>query len=50
MSSILARSFRRTLHAQHEGQLVKSIAMSENLKVRSVAELAELSVVSHIDG
>jgi hypothetical protein len=34
MSSILARSFRRTLHAKHEGQIVKNISMSENLKVR----------------
>ncbi|EKM58173.1 uncharacterized protein PHACADRAFT_252272 [Phanerochaete carnosa HHB-10118-sp] len=33
LSSFLARSLRRTLHARHEGQLVKAIATSENLAV-----------------
>lgn len=33
LSSFLARSLRRTLHAHHESQLVKAIAASENLAV-----------------
>lgn len=33
LSSFLARSFRRTLHARHEGMLVKAVAASENLAV-----------------
>ena len=33
LSSFLARSFRRTLHAHHEAQLVKAVAASENLAV-----------------
>lgn len=34
MSSFLARSFRRTLHARHEGQIVKAISSGQNLQVR----------------
>lgn len=33
LSSLLARSFRRTLHAHHEAQLVKALAASENRAV-----------------
>ena len=33
LSSFLARSFRRTLHAHHESQIVKAISASENLAV-----------------
>jgi hypothetical protein len=33
MSSFLARSFRRTLHAKHEGQIVKAISAGQNLEV-----------------
>lgn len=33
LSSFLSRSFRRTLHAHHEAQLVKALAASENLAV-----------------
>lgn len=34
MSSFLSRSFRRTLHARHEQQLVKAISAGQNLEVR----------------
>lgn len=33
MSSFLARSFRRTLHARHEGQIIKAISAGQNLEV-----------------
>jgi hypothetical protein len=33
LSSFLARSLRRTLHARHEGQIVKSISAGQNLEV-----------------
>ncbi|KAI0948169.1 hypothetical protein AcW1_009756 [Taiwanofungus camphoratus] len=33
LSTFLARSFRRTLHAKHEGQIVKAISAGENLAV-----------------
>ncbi|KAI0070835.1 hypothetical protein K474DRAFT_1693669 [Panus rudis PR-1116 ss-1] len=33
LSNFLERSFRRTLHAKHEGQIIKAIAQSENLAV-----------------
>ena len=33
MSSFLARSFRHTLHARHEGQIVKAISSGQNLQV-----------------
>ncbi|KZP18157.1 hypothetical protein FIBSPDRAFT_933616 [Athelia psychrophila] len=33
MSTFLTRSFRRTLHAQHEGQIVKAISSGQNLQV-----------------
>jgi len=33
VSSFLARSFRRTLHARHEGQIVKAISSGQNLEV-----------------
>ncbi|KAG6865541.1 hypothetical protein C0991_001734 [Blastosporella zonata] len=34
MTSFLARSFRRTLHAQHEGKIVKTMSAGQNLEVR----------------
>lgn len=34
MSSFLTRSFRRTLHASHEGQIIKAISSGQNLEVR----------------
>ena len=34
MTSFLSRSFRRTLHAQHEGNIVKNISAGQNLEVR----------------
>lgn len=34
-SGFLVRSLRRQLHARHENMIVKSIAMGQNLKVRS---------------
>ncbi|GLB39648.1 putative vacuolar sorting protein 39 domain 2 [Lyophyllum shimeji] len=34
MSSFLARSFRRTLHARHEGKIVKTISAGQNLEVK----------------
>ena len=33
LQDFLSRSFRRTLHAQHQGQLVKAISASQNLEV-----------------
>jgi len=33
MSSFLSRSFRRTLHTRHEGQIVKAISTGQNLEV-----------------
>ena len=33
LSSFVTRSLRRSLHARHEGQLVKAISASENLAV-----------------
>ncbi|EGO03997.1 hypothetical protein SERLA73DRAFT_84202 [Serpula lacrymans var. lacrymans S7.3] len=33
LSSFLARSFRRTLHAHHEGQIVKAMSSGQNLDV-----------------
>ncbi|TCD60728.1 hypothetical protein EIP91_009622 [Steccherinum ochraceum] len=33
LQDFLSRSFRRTLHAQHQGQLVKAISSSQNLEV-----------------
>ncbi|KAF7983156.1 hypothetical protein HWV62_23376 [Athelia sp. TMB] len=39
MSTFLARSFRRTLHAQHEGQIVKAISSGQNLQVADEAWL-----------
>ncbi|KAF9010015.1 hypothetical protein BDQ17DRAFT_1347348 [Cyathus striatus] len=34
MSSFLTRSFRRSLHSQHEGEMVKNISLGLNLEVR----------------
>ncbi|KAF5384226.1 hypothetical protein D9615_003441 [Tricholomella constricta] len=34
MSSFLARSFRRTLHARHEAKIVKTISAGQNLEVK----------------
>ncbi|KAF9479756.1 hypothetical protein BDN70DRAFT_906111 [Pholiota conissans] len=34
MSSFLSRSFRRTLHAQQEGKIVKNISAGQNLEVK----------------
>ncbi|KAG5651341.1 hypothetical protein H0H81_009029 [Sphagnurus paluster] len=34
MSSFLARTFRRTLHARHEGKIVKNISAGQNLEVK----------------
>ncbi|KAK0458932.1 uncharacterized protein EV420DRAFT_1541370 [Desarmillaria tabescens] len=34
MSSFLARSFRRTLHQRHEGQIIKTISAAQNLEVK----------------
>ncbi|TFK48950.1 hypothetical protein OE88DRAFT_1633535 [Heliocybe sulcata] len=33
MSSFLTRSFRRSLHSMHEGQIVKNISMAQNTEV-----------------
>jgi len=33
MTSFLSRSFRRTLHLQHEGKIVKNISAGQNLAV-----------------
>lgn len=33
LSSFLSRSLRRTLHARHEGMIVKAIAAGQNLEV-----------------
>ncbi|KII87677.1 hypothetical protein PLICRDRAFT_54749 [Plicaturopsis crispa FD-325 SS-3] len=33
VSSFLARSFRRTLHTRHEGQIIKAISAGQNLEV-----------------
>ncbi|KAI5122616.1 hypothetical protein M0805_008706 [Coniferiporia weirii] len=33
MSSFVARSFRRTVHASHEGRIIKAIAAGQNLEV-----------------
>ena len=33
LSTFLTRSFRRTLHTHHEGQIVKAISAGENLAV-----------------
>ncbi|GJE85460.1 hypothetical protein PsYK624_015390 [Phanerochaete sordida] len=47
LSSFLARSFRRSLHAHHEALLVKAVAASENLAVaeRTWAVLREEGAV-----
>ncbi|KAG8884781.1 hypothetical protein FRB97_003302 [Tulasnella sp. 331] len=37
ISSFLSRSLRRTLHAQHEGQIIKAIAAGQNLEVADAA-------------
>ena len=37
LSSFVTRSLRRSLHARHEGQLVKAISASENLAVADAA-------------
>ena len=37
MSSFLTRSFRRTVHASHEGQIIKAISSGQNLEVRLLA-------------
>ncbi|KAI5830962.1 hypothetical protein K523DRAFT_415444 [Schizophyllum commune Tattone D] len=34
LSTFLTRSFRRTLHARHEGKLVKAISAGQNLEVK----------------
>ncbi|KAG7448550.1 uncharacterized protein BT62DRAFT_929636 [Guyanagaster necrorhizus] len=34
MSSFLTRSFRRTLHQRHEGQIIKTISAAQNLEVK----------------
>ncbi|KAF8635349.1 hypothetical protein AX17_003940 [Amanita inopinata Kibby_2008] len=34
LSSFLARSFRRTLHSQHEGKIIKNISAGQNLEVK----------------
>ncbi|KIM35684.1 hypothetical protein M413DRAFT_326838 [Hebeloma cylindrosporum] len=34
MASFLSRSFRRTLHGQHEGKLIKNISAGQNLEVK----------------
>ncbi|KAH0578609.1 hypothetical protein H2248_003747 [Termitomyces sp. 'cryptogamus'] len=34
MSSFLARSFRRTVHARHEGKIVKTLSSGQNLEVK----------------
>ncbi|KAJ8481088.1 hypothetical protein ONZ45_g15430 [Pleurotus djamor] len=34
MSSFLTRSFRRTLHDVHEGQIIKMISLAQNLEVK----------------
>ena len=34
ISSFLSRSFRRTLHARQEGQIIKAIATAQNHEVR----------------
>ena len=36
MSSFLSRSLRRTLHAHHEGMIVKAIAAGQNLEVSTI--------------
>lgn len=33
MTSFLARSFRRTLHAQQEGKIIKNVGAGQNLEV-----------------
>ena len=33
LSTFITRSFRRTLHARHEGQIVKAISAGQNLAV-----------------
>ncbi|KAG9037771.1 hypothetical protein FRB95_004057 [Tulasnella sp. JGI-2019a] len=37
ISTFLTRSLRRTLHAQHEGQIIKAIASGQNLEVANAA-------------
>lgn len=37
LSTFLTRSFRRTLHAAHEGAIVKAISAGENLAVTDAA-------------
>ncbi|KAG6815680.1 hypothetical protein H0H93_009226, partial [Arthromyces matolae] len=39
MSSFLARSFRRTLHLQHETKIIKTISAGQNLEVKDHAWL-----------
>ncbi|KAJ3492453.1 hypothetical protein NLJ89_g11233 [Agrocybe chaxingu] len=34
MTSFLSQSFRRTLHAQHEGKIIKNISAGQNLEVK----------------
>lgn len=43
MASFLSRSFRRTLHGQHEGKIIKNISAGQNLEVCcSIFELLQL--------
>ncbi|EIM88955.1 uncharacterized protein STEHIDRAFT_109263 [Stereum hirsutum FP-91666 SS1] len=39
LSAFLSRSFRRTLHARHEGLIMKGIAMGQNLAVSEEAHI-----------
>ncbi|TBU43879.1 hypothetical protein BD309DRAFT_959701 [Dichomitus squalens] len=39
LSTFITRSFRRTLHGRHEGQIVKAISQGQNLAVREHAWL-----------
>ena len=39
LSTFITRSFRRTLHARHEGQIVKAISQGQNLAVSEHAWL-----------
>ncbi|KAJ7598879.1 hypothetical protein C8J56DRAFT_1157947 [Mycena floridula] len=39
LSSFLTRSFRRTLHQRHEGQILKTISAGQNLEVKEEAWL-----------
>jgi len=45
LSPFLTHSFRRTLHAKHEGEIIKAICAAENSKVRVFASFkASLSL------